>query len=110
METQIDKLYKNKKAKMLFSVAVALIFCATMTYAVAVEGDIFITYEVGIGGAIVGALVTVLLAVNVIPIIANQTNALESNADLNTGEQSLVGTWVLFVIIGVMLVIIGSAL
>lgn len=68
--------------------------------------------EAGIVGLIVGSLVGVLVASALLPTIANQTAVLETDTagDLSTGEESLIGTWILLVIVGVMLGIIGLAL
>jgi len=59
-------------------------------------------------GGFMGAIVGLLVAVNVVPIIANMTATLEENDDLDSSEQALVGTWVLFLIITVIGMILGG--
>lgn len=59
-------------------------------------------------GAFVGMIVGGLVAVNVLPIFANQTATLEENDDLDSNEQGLVGTWTMFVIIAVIGFIVGG--
>lgn len=62
-------------------------------------------------GVLVGALVGVVVAVSLIPTIANQTAVLEADDDnLSASEQQLVGLWPLLIIVGVMLAIIGIAM
>jgi len=65
--------------------------------------------EQAIAGMIIGALIGVYVASVLLPLIANRTATLESNADLDENEQSLVSTWTLFIVLGVMGAIIGMA-
>lgn len=66
--------------------------------------------EGAIAMMLIGALIGVYVASVLLPLIANKTAELEDNSDLDSGEQDLVGTWVLFIILGVMGAIIGMAL
>lgn len=65
--------------------------------------------QAGISGMLIGTLIGVFVASVLLPLIANRTATLESNADLDSNEQSLVGTWTLFIVLGVMGAIIGMA-
>jgi len=65
--------------------------------------------EEAIAGMIIGALIGVYVASVLLPLIANRTATLEANDDLDSNEQSLVGTWTLFIVLGVMGAIIGMA-
>lgn len=65
--------------------------------------------EGAITGMLIGTLIGVFVASVLLPLIANRTATLESNGDLDSNEQSLVGTWTLFIVLGVMGAIIGMA-
>jgi len=83
-------------------------------------------YNSDIVTLVVGALVGIVVAVALIPTIANQTTTLEDDyqdnatgvstshsgdtGDLDSAEEDLVGLWPLLIIVGVMMAIIGSML
>jgi len=105
---KIDEIMKNRKAVLAISLisALAILGCGFNSVTASETG----IQEASIVGLVVGALVGVVVAVALLPTIANQTGTLESNADLSTAEQGLVGLWPLLIIMGVMMAIIGMAL
>lgn len=103
----IKTVLENHKKAIACIVALGLL--VTGTYCISGVSQVEVI-ESSIVGLIVGALVGVVVAVALIPTIANQTATLETNADLDTSEQTLVGLWPLFIIVGVMMAIIGMAL
>ena len=68
--------------------------------------------EASIAGMLIGALVGVVVAAALLPIIGNQTTTLETDSagDFSTSEESLIGLWPTLIIVGVMMAIIGFAL
>lgn len=58
---------------------------------------------------IISGLVTVVIAVALLPTIANQTANLETDAagDLDTTEETLIGLWPLLLIIGIAMTFVG---
>lgn len=66
-------------------------------------------HEGGIVGGIIGAFVGILVATTIGPIIFNDTAELERDTagDLDASEETIVGTWTLFVVLGVMMAVIG---
>lgn len=98
-----------KKAWILSLVVSVAILGLSFVPATAGEVDV---EKQSIGGMVVGALVGVVIAVALIPVIANQTADLERDTpeDLDTSEETLVGLWPLLIIVGVMMAIIGMAL
>ena len=101
--------YKEIRINKLFTFAVGICVLAAFIGAGSTVAPV---EEQGIVGMVVGALVGVLVASALLPTIANQTVTLETDSagDLSVGEESLIGTWILLVIVGVMLGIIGLAL
>lgn len=69
----------------------------------------FETYDGNIVKVVVGLLIGVVIATNLLPTVFNQTYALEQDdlGDLDTNEESLIGTWNIIIIAGIMLAIIG---
>lgn len=101
--------------KALVSIAISgimlLAFCGNHVYYEGFE-DRYEVHDANIVKLLVGALVGVVVAGALMPIIANQTAVLETDSvgDLSTQEESLIGLWPLLVIVGVMIAIIGFAL
>ena len=96
------------KHKALCSILLAVVTISAFGFSTVYEESQY--QEGSIIGLVVGALVGIVVAVALIPTIANQTADLEENANLSTAEQSLVGLWPLLIIVGVMMAIIGIAL
>lgn len=101
----INKIIESKKYTLVFTILTAICFLSAICIAEPVH-DI---NESSVITMVVGALVAVLIAVNLLPIIANNTAELENNTDLTENEQSLVGTWDILIIIGVMIGIVAMA-
>lgn len=115
-------MYKTDRKK-LFVLCLAIAFVAVGGFGFAVIASPF-GYDVteaihyrnlevqhsSIATFVVAILVGVVVANALIPTIANQTAQLETNTDLETEEQDLVGIWDLVIIVGVMLMIIKMAL
>lgn len=102
-------IYKNRKVlSIAFTLAFTFACIGNFVYAESFEDRLeYEVYEESLGKIVVSLLLGIVVAVNVLPIIFNQTNTLESNADLDTNEQSLVSTWNILIIVGVMMAIIG---
>ena len=68
--------------------------------------------EANLAKAIVGLLVGIVVATNLLPTIFNQTTTLEADAndDLDASEEGLIGVWPIIIIVGVMMAIIGIML
>lgn len=110
----LKNISKNNKltifASLIMALAVVSSFSASALFYDDTRVDNIIAEEASIGGMVIGLLVGIVIAVNLMPIIANQTASLESNADLDSSEQTLVGLWTLLIIVGIMMAIIGVAL
>lgn len=94
-------------------ISIALSFCVLSCFiGASVMSEPAGVNESGIIGLIVGSLVGVVVAVALIPTIANQTATLELDTagDLDTTEETLIGLWPLLIVLGVMLAILGYAL
>jgi hypothetical protein len=96
--------------KILSAIVGLSLLCAIGSFALTDQESTIERYEQSIIGLIVGALVGVVVAVALLPTIANQTNTLKADDELTDSEQSLVGLWTLLIIVGVMMAIIGMAL
>lgn len=102
-------MLEKKKQRAIFSIIASalLISCFIGGSVIGQETDVV---ESSIGAMVITALVGVVIAVALLPIIANQTATLENDTNLDTSEQTLVGLWPLLIIVGVMMAIIGFAL
>lgn len=70
-----------------------------------------IAYESSIASMLILALVGVIIAGALLPIIANQTAVIEADTtNFSSNEISLIGLWPLLIVVGVMMAIIGFAL
>lgn len=100
----MEKIYKHKIAIAFFISAVCLVgaFASPVCQSNVDESSIL--------NLIVYALIGVVIAVALIPTIANQSHLLEINAELDGASQTLVGLWPLLVVVGVFLAIIKLAI
>lgn len=98
----------------IFAMFIGGLLCALGCFAVsgAYVNDPVEVAEASIAGMLVGALVGVVVAGALLPIIGNQTTVLETDSagDFSTSEESLIGLWPTLIIVGVMMAIIGFAL
>lgn len=96
----------------LASICLLGAFLGSNVYADTFEDRLYNIDESSIAGMLVGALVGVVVAGALLPVIANQTAVLETDSagDLDTNEETLIGLWPLLIIVGVMMAIIGFAL
>jgi len=69
-------------------------------------------YTSGIIGGVVSLVIGVAVAVAMLPNVFNDTAELEADSagDLDSSEESLIGTWNVVIIAGIMLMIIGMVL
>lgn len=95
----------------IFSVFLSFAVLLGLTGNVLYESQIDVAQS-SLGGAVITLLVGIVVAVNLLPIIFNQTNTLETDAGgyLDTNEESIIGVWNILIIVGVMLAIIGIAM
>lgn len=110
-----EKLYKNSKA---ISVISALMFVAVAFVGVTFASNGYditeqlVTNEASIVSMVVYLLIGIVVATHLLPTIFNNTAVLETDSagDLDTNEESLIGTWNILIIVGIMLAIIGVAM
>lgn len=100
----------NKKVQLLGTVlcTLAVIGCFAVNNAFFENQAV----EAGIVGLIVSALIGVIIAGALGPTIFEQIHDLENDtgSHLSTGEENLIGTWTLLIIVGVMMAIISMAI
>lgn len=104
----LEKLEKNKK----YQVAMACAFACIVVTGFYVDDAVYDNVlESGLVGMIIGALLAVVVAAALLPTIAENTVGLENNnSDLDSTEQTVIGLWPLFVVLGVALGLIGFAI
>lgn len=113
------------KKMVLFSVIASCIMLGAMTVGQLADKDTHVfgyNYNInvmetefeenGIVGLVVGALVGILVATALLPVIADNINTLEedTNDNFSQDEEDLIGTWNLLIIVGIMIAIVGLAL
>lgn len=106
---------KERKKLKVLSVLCSLVMCLAFASSVVVSEQYeerYEHYESNLGKGVITLLVGIVIAVNILPIIFNQTTTLETDTagDLDTNEESLIGTWNILIIVGVMLGIIAIAM
>jgi len=97
------------KINKFLTLACAFTFVFALTAGSMVYNDY---YDVaGIPGMVIGALVGVVFAVTLLPIIGNQSNELEADStNFTSTERTIIGLWPLLIVLGVVFALVGWAM